>query len=296
MLLYSTKKGEKSIMEERDVISAAKEMIGSKDFSSALNLLERAEYYYPEYYKARFELGKLYNKLSRREDADKCLTKLLSTPNWELGNLEMKRNNIDKSKKIFTSLLSTTKKTDAQKRLISIDIMDEKYESAYERFKSLGKKSYRGKRNLEIFLKTKLNLDIDIDENNMCYLEKQITNYSEFEALKHICKHFSKQKEFHNSFLPNVDIINIFNTVPLDMLECTTSAATDVYEVEMGNEICEDTNILKIVTIANTHNIITMFPERKDGKDTKEIENLENECPEEENSKAFVYKKSNQTR
>lgn len=133
---------------------------------------------------------------------------------------------------------------------------------------------------IEVYCYARLGLKLKINPNFLRYTEKLIYNYSEADAIKHIELHNSKvymeymnidDIDFTNNpenfFNEEIDVANLFDDVRkvLSMDKVSSNyngifANYLFYYRNIGDNSKGQLNYLKVVTIAGTNDIITMFP------------------------------------
>lgn len=97
----------------------------------------------------------------------------------------------------------------------------------------------------------------------------QLLNYDKARALKHIMKHHLYEEGKTGRFAANIDIEELFETVKVHMTEDNIiyEDILDTYEITYPSIGFDTENnpvdILRIVTIPDTKNIITMYPSGK---------------------------------
>lgn len=118
----------------------------------------------------------------------------------------------------------------------------------------------------EFYLKYKLGL---LDTNfSYEYFYRQIICYSSKNAIEHIkIRHFEEYYDDNvGVFLPNISIDEVFRLAEenINILKKRDYGKCDKYLLNLGYIVGKSNNIktsiIKIVTICNTHNIITIYP------------------------------------
>lgn len=120
----------------------------------------------------------------------------------------------------------------------------------------------------ELFLKSKLNKEYE--QENDSYLYKQVVNYNFDDALVHINRKHTKD-DLENKFNEDVNIEELILLLP-DLLEKEDTKLVqnyffETYEIpyaNLGKENGQDTDILKVVLLPNSYNVITMHPCKKE--------------------------------
>ena len=110
----------------------------------------------------------------------------------------------------------------------------------------------------------------DVQCSSNQYMRQQIINYDEMRAIKHIQRHKHDNLNNHNHSLFNesIDILSLFETmkvlIPM-VIPLPNDEITDRYMIKYPNCGSFEHNgfqsdFFTIVTLRNTHQIITMFP------------------------------------
>ena len=104
------------------------------------------------------------------------------------------------------------------------------------------------------------------------YTDKQIINYSDKEALRHVISHHYLNRD-NSCFSSKEELLNIFNNID-DYLSDSQKIISGVFDSYIINYnkigICSEifmskqSNQVVVVTLPNTHNIITMYPTKND--------------------------------
>lgn len=128
----------------------------------------------------------------------------------------------------------------------------------------------------ELIMKKHLGLPLPKNKNDdkLFYLRDQIINYNNDLAVEHIKQHFEKQEEeYHVCFKSNIDIEYLMECVKENIKNSSKIISNEICEIHyflvsnIGYNNNGNCNILKVILIPNTNNIITMYP----------IENFDNE-------------------
>lgn len=125
-------------------------------------------------------------------------------------------------------------------------------------------------RKISFYLNYKLNpKSIEkIDKRLLKYDEKQIVNYNEEKAKKHIKihKYKIKDKKDHTTFYKKINTDEIFEIAKekIKDIDPITSTITDRYVIELNYFVStinnQRTNKIMVVTEVNTKNIMTLYP------------------------------------
>lgn len=129
-------------------------------------------------------------------------------------------------------------------------------------------------RRIKIYLENKFNPDFKVDIEKLSYFERQIYDYSEEAAIKHIMEnHYNNCNDFKSIFYNTINIEelfyklknNIFNNIEKGTLHKNVSENYIFYYPKCGMQIGETKRIvypdtLKVCTLLGTNQIITMYP------------------------------------
>lgn len=102
--------------------------------------------------------------------------------------------------------------------------------------------------------------------DDVCYAESQIIKYQEKDAIAHIESHHANKARKRGSFLPNIDISELFYFAKQNLISenLVNEDAMDIYEIDyakVGYDL--DDNLvsrIRVVVFPNTKNILTMYP------------------------------------
>ncbi|MBP3461310.1 MAG: hypothetical protein J6K21_02760 [Bacilli bacterium] len=191
---------------------------------------------------------------------------------YYLGKIELMDKNYDNAIQYFSKISDKKVKTykSAKLKEIMILIKQEKYKEAYELFKivsniKLNIESDNLERMILIYLNKKLNLNIDIKCNH--YIEKLIVEYNKEVVIKHISKHkyYDSNKSIHTLFNHGIDIEKIYDFAYNNISEenYIDNNFTDCYILRYNNVGINEKgvyNYLKVVTLPNSKEIITIYP------------------------------------
>lgn len=159
----------------------------------------------------------------------------------------------------------------AIKKLFLIYYYTRRYQEAYDMILDVYKAecfSPIGTRIMEIFIEHKLGLSINLDVEEF-YKLKQLKNYNEEEAIKHISEHkyiedFDENAEI--MFNKRIDLEKLFKITRENLKNAERSSkldSCDIYYFALHNVGLDSDNIynyFKVVAIPETNNIITMYP------------------------------------
>lgn len=225
-----------------------------------------------------FILSKVYHEMLDFEKEKKYLNMLNKEDNvfsdarsYGLGELEIRDKNIEDGKRYFEEITDINSEyyVNAKIELIYIAIKEEKISDALNIYKKLLKECDLSDNKkfvdiLDVFLAVKTKKTIASDRI-YTYTEKQIANYNEEEALKHIKVHTDVKNTHKSIFSSNIDIndLIIFCKNNLNETNLNSSKILDSYIIDYPNagikgNIIED--YIMVVTLPNSDKIITMYP------------------------------------
>lgn len=232
---------------------------------------------------AQIELSKIERKFGNINNSIVYINNVLngedgkfSEKMWatlELAKIKISLGELEGAVLNLNQLLDSKIKSTALVELINLDIKNEKYESAYQKYKDLQKCSDyvddKHFKQMGIFLEHKLGiLKLKFFEKET-YFVQQLLNYNEDLALEHIKLHLDKQKgkASHSVYSESVDVDELYyfakeqilNIQPRDYDIC------DKYNIRCNKVIGETvenklTDTLRVVTLSNTKDILTMYP------------------------------------
>ena len=211
---------------------------------------------------ALLELAKVEYMLGNKDTAIVYLNSLLKTYNRnaatiELGRIEYMEGNIEKSIAFFKSLIGTKSETYSLPILINICIKLGRYEEAFDYMMYSKRKNYYCDQKAELVLMKELNVSFDkIYNKPLSYGCYQILEYDAYSALEHVIARHKYE------FSEDIDIPMLFSTIS-DSLDMNTFTGkfvlNDVYDVPFDN-IGGGSNILRVITLPGTKNILSMYP------------------------------------
>lgn len=255
----------------------AKVLIDMNNLSRARRILESLIDSKNKNY-AILELGKLSVIEGDFYKAREYFESLLNTTNityglLELGKLEILEGNYIQAQTCFYKILSIKNdenKSCAIQEILNLNIKLGHYEEALVYLEKL----INTDKSLDIreVEKYKFYLEYNLKEINNKrkingYFNNQLVEYSEVKAINYIGFNSNENKNvIHNIFNNDVEIKSLFNRMKdeIKQLEPVNFGIYDKYTIELENVIGSvrniDTNLLCIVTICGTKNIISMFP------------------------------------
>ena len=228
---------------------------------------------------ATLELGRLYASDGENEKAENHFKSILQTDNKAFAMLELGRlyaccNASEKAKQVFEQLLkigNENDKTCALIELLKLSIKNKKYSQALQYLDKLitvntSLTSDQIKR-YQLFLKFKLG-KIKKSELSEDYFGRQMAKYNLKSALECISGNVGIDgKDMHQGrFNSNINIPDLFDICDETICEIEPYSydVVDKYIVALdyniGISMGMETNLVEVVTISNTKDIITMYP------------------------------------
>ncbi|MBP3461241.1 MAG: tetratricopeptide repeat protein [Bacilli bacterium] len=287
----------------------AKELIKEEKIKEAEAILKRLIKFEPKNSHIKFELARLFVKNEKtKEQGKKMLVELIDTDNdhyalielakieeqdenyetskyylsqleedniyklLELGRVEYRQKNFMKAREYFEKVYNMECKESiyAVDDLMFLNLVEKRYEDAYEMFHIVKEKKVydsRELRKVEIFLKHKLGL-LKENEYPNTYFCRQLFNYEEKKAIEHIKLHLDENeyKAEHTTYNKSINIELLFRDIRLliEDMEPYKCGLADKYIIDYDYIVGEvdgvETNKIEVTTFSNSKDIITMFP------------------------------------
>lgn len=190
----------------------------------------------------------------------------------EYSNIEEANNNFVSAITILNKLLNTRIHEIALAQLVTIYINHGCYDLAYrynnELLKVKNPRSHFNPKQIDIFLKYKLGLEIDIEKEDTYYI-KQLYSYSREEAIRHISQHLDEdeKKILHSVYSEDINIEELYEytSAQIQNLEPIEGSINDKYIIKCDKIVGitidkQPTDTIKVIVIPNTKDIITMYP------------------------------------
>ena len=190
----------------------------------------------------------------------------------EYSNIEEANNNFVSAITILNKLLNTRIHEIALAELVTIYTNHGCYDLAYrynnELLKVKNPRSHFNPKQIDIFLKYKLGLEIDIEKEDTYYI-KQLYSYSREEAIRHISQHLDEdeKKILHSVYLEDINIEELYEYASRQIqdLEPGEGYVNDKYIIKCDKIVGitidkQPTDTIKVIVIPNTKDIITMYP------------------------------------
>lgn len=239
---------------------------------------------------ALFQLINLEEKRENNDKAEKYLMILLNKINdyskitkdtliLKLAEIKINKGEYLEARKTYEYLLYNLEDKyknknniyNARKKLIILNIKQENYAEAYACLQEIND-IIEETQNLRLsgvrfYLEYKLGILKDPDSYKS-YFSSQVLHYNENKALYHIKSHlYEKNEKFvHTTFYDDIDIEKLFNEIKIKIQgeSIKKFSFCDCYMIDCGYPIGmidkRETTKMKVITIPNTKNIISMYP------------------------------------
>ena len=229
-------------------------------------------------------MGNIYEKVDDYDKARKYYLKNVDSIKsykkdkalFSLGQLEYKLDNYDKALEYFKKIsYNGSYLRGALFNIVHVQIRKKDYKMASIQLEKI-KNNYSYLINdLEEYRKLRILLDKRLNRKqmittNLSYGERQYTNYSVKDAIDHIkCEHISNESRVKSNFYDWVDVAELIKSIKskLTRKNLYYRDLSDIYIIDYNDigitENNEVANAIKVVTIPNTLDIITMYPVNK---------------------------------
>lgn len=222
---------------------------------------------------AQLELGMYKEALKSYKQAAKTTTKpdIRRAANFSRAYLSFSLGDFINAENFIKACISEEEiiSTKSINLLMNIYFKQGKYHEA-DRFLKVIKKSnpkIQYDKGIDVIIAKKLKRPLEFESDK--YHITQLRNYSEAKALKHIQKHHQYKAGQVGAFAANIDIDELFEEVKIYLTKNNMiyEDILDTYEITYPNIGFDAENnpvdILRIVTVPETKNIITMYPSGK---------------------------------
>ena len=225
-------------------------------------------------------LGNIYEQLGRTEDAKKSYKEALvgksrmfaNEAKLNLGWLAMKEHDFEDAKRWLTEAAKENffLSVNAYLNLAFIAIREKDYKKCYEIIRTIRKLDIneeieKNVSKLELYVDVKTGKKVSKQER--LYFEKQIIEYSEEKAIRHI-QGLNNDEDKSVKFRDSDNIEQLFHQVKVQITNISPyiNCLADEYvlstpNVGTVNEI--STDWLKVVCLPNSKDIVTMYPTKK---------------------------------
>ncbi len=232
----------------------------------------------------KYELGRLELFLGNYEKAKEIFLDLQKNYNQlaayiELGRLEYVKGNLKEAKECFLKLEDTKIERFGYYLLVALYLKENDYEETFRYIKQAMDHGHWINPDIVCLISKELNIffpQIDYQKYSINYTVDQVLNYDVSKALKHVKK---RHINLNNSdFKEGVDLDSLIVEVK-DLLDdnCKVKKLgfNDVYIIPYPNIGKFGEEHVKVVTLPNTKDIITMYPTFKTYDSYKEDISLE---------------------
>lgn len=219
---------------------------------------------------AKFELARLEERVENYDDARKTFEELYEETKdtyviLELGMLEANVGNFDKARKYFKQLINTEDSKYAYRLLLLLEVKTKNYAEALKIVNEMISKDMNINIHIALLLSKELNIfikDYNYRINGFSYNTEQIIEYDISKAIEHIvinhCK--SKDKSCFNRTVNIKSLIHLFSENLSEKDKVNIMHFNDTYYVPCENLGNDNQKYIKVVTLPNTHDIISMYP------------------------------------
>jgi len=176
----------------------------------------------------------------------------------ELARLEYFEGNVDKSEQYLKEIIDNKHHNYlyAVQNIIILYIHQEKYLEAFDYIKYLEDNDFDIDPKTKLALMKKLNIYFKNNNIQMNYNNNQTVDYDEYLAIEHVLERHK------DDFSSDVDIYALFNEIK-DLLnednKVLSLQVNDMYNIPYPN-ISSNSNTLRVITLPNSKQILTMFP------------------------------------
>lgn len=253
------------------IISEATMYYDKKDYDKALRVIDSYTNFDGLFDgKVELLLGKIKTKLNRVKDAynhflialDLCLNEDKDEVLKYLGNIELELGNYTKSLEYYNLMNKKTKSV--YYKLLAISIREKNYQDSYKYLEII-----KGIDPTVVEDQSYINAKLLVDKlagkklvnRNHTYIENQIIDYSLDKAKAHVKKSsITREEQFNNK---DIDDLFLEAKLLLDDEYKIHSEILDIYDIpykNVGYSSKEIINVLRVVTIPETHEILTLYP------------------------------------
>mgnify|MGYP000009450192 FL=1 len=229
---------------------------------------------------ALLELGIIESKYGNKNKARKNFVEILRNTDdrndknhalLELGRLEAESGNIEEAKKCFNRLISINKNSKdqtekntswyAERLLVTLLFKTGEYQSLAD---LVNKSSVKVKSYILLYISKLTNtyFNIPYEEIEYGYTMNQILDYDEYSAIEHVLEGHDLDSD-GTIFNPNIDIYKLFNDIQNKLTpknKVNKLIFNDIYIIHYPNIGINNQEYLRVVTLPNTKNILTMYP------------------------------------
>ena len=297
---YKIKEGETLLLELLETKNYLYALLELGKLETSKNNNEKAKKYFSDLLKygnekdksiALFWLGKIESNLGNYKESMKYFNEVLSKGTkedkmWsilEIAKVYYKQDDYETAKNYFLRMLSRDNKKEIEygiQSLIILNIKNNKLKEALENINFAIKNNIFVDYINILYLSKKLNVIFDTKySDNLGYQEEQAIEYDPYYAIDHIIyrhslEKFNGEKAIFNS---NVDILKLFVDIKNNLNEETKLKSfrfNDMYLIPYDNIGMNGQNYLKVVTLPNTKDILSMYPVYNDERDIENGHNI----------------------
>ena len=214
------------------------------------------------------ELGKLEKGLGNYEEAKRIFRELVDSPLHysaliELGLCEAHSNNYDEAEKYFLDLVDTPVKSITYRLLALLYVKKQEYLKAYKVIKEAMDNGIDINPYVIMDVTKNLNVlfNMDYEKIKYNYSMDQLINYDSYLGLDHVM--YRHGEEPNRDFRDDIDVPLLFNTIKEQLVPENKVKGfnyNDIYVVPYNNAGKHNENYIRVITLPNTKDIITMYP------------------------------------
>lgn len=250
-----------------------------ENYNKAINLLDNIlinkNFYYIDALELKIEclikIGKNEEAYILIEELIDINKKSIDIANLYLGTIEFHKQNYDQALNYYNKVTKKNKRAyrDMIYKKICIYIKKEDYDMAYQLFMELKNvdytKKYLNKYGiLEIYLNKKTNRELLEPVN---YVSSLVCEYNKYYVIEHISRHkeINENKLNHTVFYSHIDIYDLYNFALANISNENfyNNSFCDSYIIEykcVGYNNEKEINSIKVVTLPNTKQIVSIYP------------------------------------
>lgn len=221
---------------------------------------------------ATLELGRTESRYGSADKARKYFNSLINDYGdtaaiLELAKLEIENGNFKLGEKRLYKLINDKKNIDNSEYAINLLIVAYLKNNQYTKLvKLIEKNNFNIKYRESLLLSKELNIFFKAPYKNIpfSYNMNQIVDYDEYMAIEHIIDRHNGNDDLSGTiFNHDIDIYKLFVDIKKELTnenKNNTLVLNDIYTVYYPNIGVNGENYLRIVTVHNTKNILSMYP------------------------------------
>lgn len=192
------------------------------------------------------------------------------TASFHLGNILFAKGDFEQAEKLYLDSLTTYGEIHEAGyfKLIALYIKQNRLDEAEMLLNNLLEKFPEKKHDLSFIIAIRAiqsKRGIKLPTDSMVYVEKQIIDYNKSAALAHIRARHIDDCDNKTKFRSDIDLNELYSYVQQQMTEDSkiNEDIMDVYSIDyqnIGEDNGQPIHHIRVVTIPNTKNILTMYP------------------------------------